>query len=109
MMNNCIKYLIAVMGLCLAAGSVQAALSPSALVTRDLDTMVEFVRAHPKVAGSLQLIDFVSYTVVFGEGCKARFVRKKSSVWTFSRPGPQPNIQFDSSTCPLKYETKVQD
>jgi len=109
MMTNRIYNFITVMGLCIVSGNAQSALSPGALGARDLDTMLSFIRAHQKVADSLKLIDMVSYTVVFGSDCKVQFVREKPCIWEFSRPGPQPNIKFDSSTCPLDYDSQAQE
>jgi len=87
--------------------NAQSALSPTMMNVRDLNILVDFIEQHEKVAGTLELIDFSSYTVVFNHGCKAYFHRPKASFLTLSMPGPQPPIQFKSSSCSLTYDNKV--
>lgn len=108
-MNNHISKAIVGIGFFVSSISAYSALSPSSLNVRDLHTLVTFVEQHQKVADTLERIDFMNYTVVFAGGCKALFVRPKTSLWTLSKPGPQPDIEFDSSSCPLTYGTKVQE
>jgi len=80
--------------------SAEAALAPSAVNVRDLQTMVRFIEQHQKVASTLERIDFDELTVVFDRGCRAYFERKKTGFFT-SKPGPQADIVFKSSSCTL--------
>ena len=82
----------------------QSALSPTSVNLRDLNSLVNFIEQHPKVADTLQRIDFSRYTIVFDDGCEAYFVRGKTSLWSKSMPGPQPGIVFKKSTCSLNYK-----
>ena len=78
-----------------------AALAPSAVHLRDLDTMLEFIHKHQYIAMSLESIDLVSLTIYYNNICEAKFVRSKPSLLSLGRPGPQPGIEFERSTCPL--------
>jgi len=77
------------------------ALAPSAVHLRDLDTMLDFIREHQYVAMSLESINLISLTIFYNNNCEAKFARSKSSVLSFGRPGPQPGIEFKSSSCPI--------
>lgn len=77
-MHNRLYRIVITLGLFVTAINAHGALSHAALKLRDLDTMLEFIRQHSKVADSLELIDVVSYTIVFSDGCKAYFIRKKT-------------------------------
>lgn len=79
-----------------------SALAPSAVHLRDLDTMVDFVREHQFVAITLESINLVSLTVFYNNNCEAKFERSKPSLLSLGRPGPQPGVEFKSSTCPLR-------
>lgn len=83
--------------------SAEAALAPSAVNVRDLQTMVRFIEQHQKVASTLERIDFDELIVVFDRGCRAYFERKKPGFFT-SKPGPQAGIFFKSSSCTLTDE-----
>ena len=83
------------------SASVYSALAPSAVNLRDLDTMVDFVREHPYVAMTLESIDLLSLSVFYNQHCEIKFVRSKPSLLSLGQPGPQPNIKFTVSTCPL--------
>ncbi|MBB5187554.1 hypothetical protein HNQ57_001823 [Zhongshania antarctica] len=78
-----------------------AALVPAAVHLRDVETMLEFIRKHQYVAMGLESIDLLSLTVFYNNNCEAKFVRSKPSVLNLGRPGPQPGIVFERSTCPL--------
>ncbi len=78
-----------------------AALPPRYQNIKDLDVMVDFIKAHPKVASGLRSIDMVEYTVYFGSGCKAVFGRKttpKPPGWA----GPADPLEFKKATCPVR-------
>ncbi len=90
-------------GLLLAALPAFAALPPHYQNRRDLEVMLEFIQAHPRVESSLNLIDLDTYTVRFGRDCTARFVREetpKPPGWV----GPADPLVFASATCPVDYE-----
>lgn len=78
-----------------------AALAPSAVHLRDLDTMVNFVRDHHFVATTLESINLTSLSVFYNTDCEAKFTRRKPSLLKLAQPGPQPKIEFESSNCPL--------
>ncbi|AGS39471.1 hypothetical protein [Cycloclasticus zancles] len=84
-----------------SASYTQAALPPSAVNLRDLDTMVLFIKTHQRVAQSLKQIDLISLTIFFDRDCEAHFERQTPSFLTRAMPGPQPNIKFKSSNCPI--------
>lgn len=90
-------------GLLLAALPASAALPPQYQNRRDLEVMLEFIRAHPRVEAGLNAIDLDAYTVRFGGDCIARFVRESSPKppgWV----GPADPLAFASATCPLDYD-----
>ncbi|MGB2740329.1 MAG: hypothetical protein WBC60_07210 [Cognaticolwellia sp.] len=101
----CCRYLLAI-SLFLISMNAQSALSPTMMNLRDLNILVEFIEQHEKVAETLERIDFASYTIVFNNNCKVYFHRPKANLFTLSMPGPQPSIQFKSSTCLLTYDNK---
>ena len=81
--------------------SALAALPPQYQNTKDLDVMVGYIESHPEVASTLESIDFLKYTVNFGDGCKAVFGRKattKPPGWV----GPADPLEFKESTCSQK-------
>ena len=86
----------------LAATPALAALPPQYQNRRDLEVMLDFIRAHPRVESDLNAIDLDDYTVRFGRDCIARFVREASPKppgWV----GPADPLVFDSATCPVDY------
>lgn len=88
--------------LILLSAPSHSALAPSAMNLRDLGIMVRFIAEHQKVADTLEMIDMKNHSVIFDGGCRATFKRKRS--WNpLSRPGPQAEIQFKESSCPLGY------
>lgn len=95
----------------LSAMPAHSALSPTSMNIRDLNVMVSFIEQHQKVADTLIRIEFETFTIVFENNCKAFFVRPKRGLvdYLVGKPGPQPAIEFASSTCPLSYDTKVQE
>lgn len=87
--------------LLLAASSVHAALPPQYQNAEDLEVMVSYVQQHPEVISRLESIDFKSYTVYFGKGCKAVFGRKKSRLPdSLKPPGPAEPLEFRETICP---------
>jgi hypothetical protein len=78
----------------------QSALAPQYQNVKDLDVMVNFVKAHALVAESLRKIDLDGYVVVFGDGCKAQFARRhveRPAGWA----GPAEPLEFRESSCPI--------
>tara|TARA_R110002167_G_scaffold246143_4_gene451810 strand:- start:4335 stop:4649 length:315 start_codon:yes stop_codon:yes gene_type:complete len=84
-----------------SASYTQAALPPSAVNLRDLNTMVLFIKEHQQVAQTLKQIDLISLTIFFDHDCEAHFERQKPSFLSRAMPGPQPGIEFKSSNCPV--------
>jgi hypothetical protein len=77
-----------------------AALPPRYQNIKDLDVMVDYIKEHPEVASTLKSIDFLEYTIYFGNGCKAVFGRKlteKPPGWT----GPADPLEFKESNCSI--------
>ena len=87
--------------LCCLCFSVQAALSPAAMNSRDLDVMVKFIAEQPRVANGLEYIDFKKLSITFDSGCIAQFRKVETSFFNDLMPGPQPGIEFTKSTCEL--------
>jgi hypothetical protein len=108
-MDNKISKTIMIISLFIVSMNAQSALSPTSLKLRDLNTLVDFIQQHDKVADTLESIDLLNYIVIFGRGCEVRFVRAKQSLLSSSRPGPQPDIQFEKSNCPLTYDTGIKN
>ena len=97
-----IKPVLAI-GLSLTALQAFAALPPQYQNRRDLEVMLEFIHAHPRVEAGLNAIDLDAYTVRYGRDCIARFVRESSPKppgWV----GPADPLVFASATCPLDYD-----
>jgi len=88
--------------LSLIMGSVMliAALPPQHQNMKDLDTLVAFVKQHPKVAATIRKIDVVNRTVYFSAGCKAIFMRK-ASMKPSGMVGPAEPLELKRTTCPL--------
>lgn len=81
--------------------SAFAALPPRYQNIKDLDVMVDYIKGHPEVASTLKSIDFLEYTIYFGDGCKAVFERKpntKPPGWV----GPAGPLEFKESNCSKK-------
>ena len=77
-----------------------SALPPKYQNTKDLNVMVKFIEAHPKVSSTLESINFKSFTVTFNHGCKAYFTReprKKPKGWV----GPASPLTFKKATCDI--------
>ena len=77
-----------------------AALPPRYQNIKDLDVMVDYIKEHPEVASTLKSIDFLEYTIYFGNGCKVVFGRKlttKPTGWV----GPADPLEFKKSNCPI--------
>ena len=78
-----------------------AALPPRYQNIKDLDVMVDYIKKNPEVASTLESIDFLKYTIYFGNGCKAVFSRKlttKPPGWV----GPADPLEFKESSCSEK-------
>ncbi|KXJ50439.1 MAG: hypothetical protein AXW15_12700 [Neptuniibacter sp. Phe_28] len=97
------KSIRGIISLILVSGAIyaQAALPPSAVNLKDLNTMVQFITEHPHVAQTLKQIDLRSLTIFFDHDCEAYFERRSPSLLTRDMPGPQLGIRFKRSNCPL--------
>ena len=79
-------------------GIASAALPPQYQNMKDLDVIVEYIRAHPEAAAGLRSIDLGALTVYYGHNCKAVFGRKaiaKPPGWV----GPADPLELKSSGC----------
>lgn len=83
----------------LVPAGAHAALPPQYQNADDLDAMVRFIKAHPRVAESLRAIDFENKVVLYDKDCRAEFAREKK---TDEMPGPLPPLIFHKSNCPVK-------
>jgi len=75
-----------------------AALPPRYQSIEDLDVLVDYIKKHPEVASTLESIDFLEYTIYFGNGCKVVFGRKSTTKppgWV----GPADPLEFKKSNC----------
>lgn len=78
-----------------------AALPPPYQNVKDLDAMVEWIRLHPRVAGTLRSIDLRQKVIHFGADCRAQFGRQpvdRPPGWV----GPQAPLVFTRSSCPVE-------
>ncbi len=75
-----------------------AALSPQYQNIKDLDTMVSYVKSHPKVAATLREISIVDKVIYFGAGCKVVF-KRKSSLKPIGMVGPAEPLEVKRTTC----------
>lgn len=92
-----LKFLV-VAALC-CGSLVQAALPPQHQNSNDLEAMLSYVKASPKIMSSLQAIDLISHTVFYGEGCTAVFERlviEKPAGWV----GPADPLVIKDDGCP---------
>lgn len=81
--------------------SVSAALPPKYQNLKDLHALVEFIKAHDMISSALKSIDLVNHTVIYRDGCVAKFDRKnekKPEGWV----GPASDLEFKESNCPIK-------
>ena len=81
--------------------SVSAALPPKYQNLKDLDVLVEFIKAHDMISSALKSIDLEKHTIIYRDGCVAKFDRKnekKTEGWV----GPASDLEFKESTCPIK-------
>ncbi|RCU51929.1 hypothetical protein DU002_05550 [Corallincola holothuriorum] len=93
--------------LCLIYSSVSLAMmAPKYQVAEDLRVMTDFIAAHPKVAETLESIDYKARTIYFSDGCKAVFEVPESSVVSLLFSEPPPQLTFKSSNCELEYANK---
>ncbi len=89
-----------VLSLMMGSAVLFAALPPQHQNIKDLDTLVDFVKQHPKVAVTIRKIDVVNSTVYFGAGCKAIF-RRKASIKPSGMVGPAEPLELKRTTCPV--------
>jgi len=75
-----------------------AALSPEHQNIKDLDTMVAYIKSHPKVAVTLRKIDISGKIIYFSAGCKVVFKRKASSNPS-GMVGPAEPLEVKRTTC----------
>lgn len=90
---------LAVLVLCIITGVVTAALPPQHQNEKDLDVMMDYIKANPEVFSGLQAIDLVAMSVYYGDGCSARFARKfvdRPEGWV----GPAAPLEFIEANCP---------
>ena len=88
------------LGMVLMSVVLFAALPPQHQNIKDLDTLVAFVKQHPKVAATIREIDVVNRTIRFGAGCKAIF-RRKVNTKSSGMVGPAEPLELKRTTCPL--------
>jgi hypothetical protein len=94
------KIVVVLLSLLFLSQTASAALTPQYQNMKDLDVMVSFIKAHPRVMMRLTSIDFTSFTILYGNDCKATFARKsvaKPSGWV----GPANPLEFKHATCDL--------
>lgn len=101
-----------------------AALPPAAQNGDDIDSMLDFARAHPAIISNINSIHVFDHIesadahdneteipdmpypygmIVYNlddKNCRAYFIRGES---TFDGPGPAPDLVFSRSTCPIDY------
>ena len=78
--------------------AANAALPPRYQNMKDLNVMVQYVKAHPKVLESLRAISLSNYTVTYGNNCQVKFQRlliERPAGWA----GPAAPLQFARDTC----------
>ena len=78
--------------------AASAALPPQYQNMKDLDVMVGYIRGHSRISATLHSIDLSSYTIHYGNGCKAVFERvvpDRPSGWV----GPAGPLEFSHSDC----------
>jgi len=75
-----------------------AALSPQHQNIKDLDTMVAYIKSHPKVAVTLREINVAGKTIYFGAGCKVIF-KRKTSLNPSGMVGPAEPLEVKRTTC----------
>ncbi|VFQ47425.1 hypothetical protein MSL71_51250 [Desulfoluna butyratoxydans] len=90
---------IGLSGIVLVWASVAvAALPPQYQNMKDLDVMMDYIKKHPEVAATVTSIDLETYTVYYGQGCKAVFGRKETT-----KPkgfvGPADPLEFKKQSC----------
>lgn len=79
-------------------GIPSAALPPQYQNMKDLDVILEYIRAHPAVCSGLKLTDLSPMTVYYGHNCKVVFGIKASPKppgWV----GPADPLELQSSGC----------
>ena len=78
--------------------SAFSALSPQYQNMRDLEALSHFIEKHPKVSSQLEHIDLNLFLILYGDGCVAKFKRKKI-IHLLGWVGPASPLIFLSSTC----------
>jgi len=83
----------------LIPASAHAALPPYAQNIEDLRTLTAFVESHRAVASTIRSIDMETYTIHFGNDCRAEFERKAPEM---AVPRPIGSLVLATSTCPVE-------
>jgi hypothetical protein len=78
-----------------------AALPPQYQNVKDVEVMVNYVKANPDVAATLKSIDLENKTVNYGKDCQVTFERKPSTK-PVGMVGPAEPLQLKAKTCPGK-------
>jgi hypothetical protein len=78
-----------------------AALPPQYQNIKDVEVMVNYVKANPDVAGTLKSIDLENKTINYGKDCQVSFERKPSTK-PVAMVGPAEPLQFKAKTCPAE-------
>ena len=60
--------------------SVSAALPPKYQNIKDLDVLVEFIKAHDMISSALKSIDLEKHTIIYRDDCVAKFDREKDKI-----------------------------
>ena len=85
--------------LVITTGISHAALPPQFQNEKDLDVIMDYIKANTEVLSGLQAIDLGSMSVYYGDGCSARFARQyvdRPAGWT----GPAAPLEFIEASCP---------
>jgi hypothetical protein len=68
---------------------------------KDLEVMVNYVKANPDVAATLKSIDLENKTINYGQDCQAT-LEHKPSTQPMGWVGPMEPLQFEATTCPTQ-------
>ena len=85
----------------LISSAATAALAPNYQNIRDLEVMLQFLREHSYVAGTVTSLDLRQYVIHFGKDCQATFEREPRDMSKPPMPGPQAPLVFKSANCSL--------
>jgi hypothetical protein len=78
-----------------------AALPPQYQNVKDLEVMMNYVKANPDVAATVKSIDLENKTVNYGKNCQATFERKPSTK-PVGMVGPAEPLQLKAKNCPAQ-------